>query len=193
VELKRPIILADTRTIPAPVAFGFRRPAGSLGAQPRRGAVFANLFDPKTAEIAHRAGEGAEISLGIGAGPARRAIFPSSELHGRAAGRRQFRRDRSVLPRNKMQLGRWRCCGSAHKDRRRQPQAQAGSGDAAASRLEPAQQQILALKSSVHFRADFQPIGGEILIVAAPGANPSITARSPTNISAGRAVDADGG
>jgi microcystin degradation protein MlrC len=30
----------------------------------------------------------------------------------------------------------------------------------------------LALKSSVHFRADFQPIAGEILIVAAPGANP---------------------
>jgi len=24
----------------------------------------------------------------------------------------------------------------------------------------------------VHFRADFQPIAGEILIVAAPGANP---------------------
>ena len=33
-------------------------------------------------------------------------------------------------------------------------------------------QKILALKSSVHFRADFQPIAEEILIVAAPGANP---------------------
>jgi microcystin degradation protein MlrC len=38
--------------------------------------------------------------------------------------------------------------------------------------IEPAQRKILALKSSVHFRADFQPIAAEILIVAAPGANP---------------------
>ena len=38
--------------------------------------------------------------------------------------------------------------------------------------LEPAEQSILALKSSVHFRADFQPIAAEILIVAAPGSNP---------------------
>ena len=38
--------------------------------------------------------------------------------------------------------------------------------------IEPREQKILALKSSVHFRADFQPIAEEILIVAAPGANP---------------------
>jgi microcystin degradation protein MlrC len=38
--------------------------------------------------------------------------------------------------------------------------------------VEPASRKILALKSSVHFRADFQPIAEEILIVAAPGANP---------------------
>ena len=37
--------------------------------------------------------------------------------------------------------------------------------------VEPAEQGILALKSSVHFRADFQPIAEEILIVAAPGPN----------------------
>ena len=38
--------------------------------------------------------------------------------------------------------------------------------------VEPSARKILALKSSVHFRADFQPIAEEILIVAAPGANP---------------------
>jgi len=38
--------------------------------------------------------------------------------------------------------------------------------------LEPAEQKILALKSSVHFRADFAPIAAEILVVAAPGASP---------------------
>ena len=38
--------------------------------------------------------------------------------------------------------------------------------------IEPKEQHILALKSSVHFRADFQSLAQEILIVAAPGANP---------------------
>src|SRR4029077_18504153 len=37
--------------------------------------------------------------------------------------------------------------------------------------VEPAAQKILALKSSVHFRGDFQPIAEEILVVAAPGPN----------------------
>ena len=36
-------------------------------------------------------------------------------------------------------------------------------------RAEPADYAVLALKSSVHFRADFQPIAREVLVVAAPG------------------------
>ena len=35
--------------------------------------------------------------------------------------------------------------------------------------IEPATQRILALKSSVHFRADFQPIANEVLVVRSPG------------------------
>lgn len=35
--------------------------------------------------------------------------------------------------------------------------------------IEPAEQRIMALKSSVHFRADFQPIAKEVLVVVAPG------------------------
>ncbi len=35
--------------------------------------------------------------------------------------------------------------------------------------IEPKEQRILALKSSVHFRADFQPIAREVLVVVAPG------------------------
>jgi microcystin degradation protein MlrC len=38
--------------------------------------------------------------------------------------------------------------------------------------VEPARQPILALKSSVHFRAHFQPIAGEVIVAAAPGPNP---------------------
>jgi microcystin degradation protein MlrC len=35
--------------------------------------------------------------------------------------------------------------------------------------IEPREQRVLALKSSVHFRADFEPIAREVLVVAAPG------------------------
>ena len=35
--------------------------------------------------------------------------------------------------------------------------------------VEPREERILALKSSVHFRADFEPIAREVLVVAAPG------------------------
>jgi microcystin degradation protein MlrC len=35
--------------------------------------------------------------------------------------------------------------------------------------LEPRTQRLVALKSSVHFRADFQPIAKEVLVVRAPG------------------------
>lgn len=38
--------------------------------------------------------------------------------------------------------------------------------------IEPAQKAILVIKSTVHFRADFEAIAGRIIMVRAPGANP---------------------
>jgi microcystin degradation protein MlrC len=35
--------------------------------------------------------------------------------------------------------------------------------------IEPVRQRVVALKSSVHFRADFQPIAREVLVVRSPG------------------------
>ena len=43
--------------------------------------------------------------------------------------------------------------------------------------VEPAEQAIIAVKSSVHFRAHFQPIASEVIVVTAPGpvvADPAI-------------------
>jgi microcystin degradation protein MlrC len=45
--------------------------------------------------------------------------------------------------------------------------------------IEPTQQAILVNKSSVHFRADFEPIAERLLICAAPGAMPADTAALP--------------
>ena len=41
--------------------------------------------------------------------------------------------------------------------------------------IEPTEQAILVNKSSVHFRADFEPIAEKLLICAAPGAMPADT------------------
>ena len=45
--------------------------------------------------------------------------------------------------------------------------------------LEPAEQKILVLKSSVHFRADFQPIAAAIITAIAPGPNLADTRKFP--------------
>jgi microcystin degradation protein MlrC len=45
--------------------------------------------------------------------------------------------------------------------------------------IEPTAQAILINKSSVHFRADFEPIAEKLLICAAPGAMPADPAALP--------------
>jgi len=37
--------------------------------------------------------------------------------------------------------------------------------------IEPTEEKIVAVKSTVHFRADFDPIAAETLVVISPGAN----------------------
>jgi len=45
--------------------------------------------------------------------------------------------------------------------------------------VEPAEQKILALKSTVHFRADFEQLAERVLVVIAPGAHLVDTTRYP--------------
>ena len=175
-ELKRPVILADTQDNPG--AGGNSDTVGLLESLVRghaEEAVFANLYDPKTAEIAHRAGVGAEITLGIGAWSGMKGMAPfHATFKVERLGDGNFDATGPFYRGNRMQLGPMallKIGGVAIVVASRKQQA----ADQAMLRhlgVEPSQQRILALKSSVHFRADFQPIAGEILIVAAPGANP---------------------
>ena len=57
-------------------------------------------------------------------------------------------------------------CASCSPRRRCRPPTRRCSVTSASS---PCKQRVLALKSSVHFRADFQPIASEVLVVVAPG------------------------
>ena len=172
----RPIVLADTQDNPG--AGGTSDTVGLLRALidgRADGAVFANLCDPKSAEAAHRAGVGAQITLAIGGWAGGAGNTP---YHGtftvEAIGDGNFLATGPFYRGNRMQLGPMavlkkdgvRVVLSSRKQQ---------CADQAMLRhvgIEPKEQKILALKSSVHFRADFQPIAEEILIVAAPGANP---------------------
>jgi len=172
----KPIVLADTQDNPG--AGGASDTVGLLRALVEGGAedaVFANLCDPKSAEAAHRAGVGAEISLGIGgwAGGAGNTPYHNS-FEVEALGSGEFMATGPFYRGNKMQLGPMAVLKKngvrvVLTSRKQQAADQAMLRHVG---IEPTRQKILALKSSVHFRADFQPVAEEILIVAAPGANP---------------------
>lgn len=175
-KIHRPIILADTQDNPG--AGGNSDTVGlleALVAGRAESAVLANLFDPKTAEIAHRAGIGAEITLGIGAWSGMEGHRPFEATFKVAAlGDGVFDATGPFYRGNRMQLGPMALLTIGGVEIVVTSRKQQAADQAMLRHLgiEPASRKILALKSSVHFRADFQPIAEEILIVAAPGANP---------------------
>jgi microcystin degradation protein MlrC len=179
----KPVVLADTQDNPG--AGGASDTVGlieALIAGGARGAVVAVLYDPESAALAHAAGIGAEIELALGG----KSQMPGQRpLRGRfivkALGDGNFIARGPMLDGAAMQLGpmalvRYLAApgeapcevdvivGSA----RQQPYTQSIFHHLG---VEPAAQKILALKSSVHFRAAFQPIAEAVLVVAAPGIN----------------------
>lgn len=144
----------------------------ALIAERAEGAVLANLYDPAAAEAAHKAGEGAEVTVklgghsGVPGDEPLQASFKVLRLgDGRVTGTGPFYKGAH------MQLGR-----TALLELEGVKVAVASSkiqlADQAMLRhlgIEPAEQKILGLKSSVHFRADFQPLAEAVLVVVSPG------------------------
>lgn len=176
----KPIILADTQDNPGGGSAGDTTDIlHELVRQHAPDACIGLLCDPAAAAAAHAAGVGAKITLplgghsGIGAAP----------LVGRftveALGNGRFTATGPFYLGCKMDLGpmaRLRLDGIRILVASRKQQA----ADQAMFRhldIEPAQQRILVLKSSVHFRADFARLAREIMIVAASGENVAALAR----------------
>jgi microcystin degradation protein MlrC len=175
----KPVVIADTQDNPGGGGHGDTTGLlGELIRQGAEGAVLAIINDAESANACHGAGEGAEVNLSLG-GKSDGAPLP---LRAR------------VL---KLGDGRFTCTGPMGAgnpaDLGASALIQAGAGvrvivtsrkmqayDQAMFRhlgVEPAEQKILALKSSVHFRADFQPIAEAVLVAVAPGpvtADPSV-------------------
>ena len=171
-EASKPVVIADTQDNPG--AGGTGDTTGLLAALVRNkaNAALGYFFDADAAAAAHRAGEGAEIEIALGG---------KFGIEGDAPYRAKFK----VL---KLGDGKMRTTGPSVGGRNIDlgPMALLGLGDVKVAvttkrmqahdqapfrhlGIEPSAEKILALKSTVHFRADFQPIAQEVLVAVAPG------------------------
>ncbi|MFL9500965.1 M81 family metallopeptidase [Rhodopseudomonas palustris] len=179
----KPIIIADTQDNPG--AGGDSDTTGMLRALVRNNAQRAAIgviYDPDAAKAAHAAGVGAIVSLSLGGKSGIPGDTPFEEIFvveqlsdGRfvAPGPYFGGREMEMGPSACLRIGGVRVVVASHK---------AQLADQAMYRyvgIEPTAQAILVVKSSVHFRADFQPIAEQLLICAAPGAMPADTAALP--------------
>ena len=175
-----PVVLADAQDNPG--AGGTSDTVGVLEALVRNGARKASialLNDPEVAMMAHQAGEGSVLSVNLGG---------KSGQDGQAPFNGDFRVER-------LGDGVFECTGEMYRGVTTNlgPMALlkvAGADcdvsvvvssnrfqnlDQACFRhigVEPTEQQILVVKSTVHYRADYDPIAAETLTVEAPGAHP---------------------
>ena len=193
----RPIVIADTQDNPG--AGGDSDTTGMLRALVRNNAQRAAtgvIYDPPSAQAAHAAGVGATITLALGGksgipgdAPYQETFVVEQLSDGKfiAPGPYFGGRDMDMGPSACLRIGGVRVVVSSHK---------AQLADQAMYRyvgIEPTEQAILVNKSSVHFRADFEPIAETLLICAAPGAMPADTAALPwTRLRAGIRIKPNG-
>ena len=168
-----PVVLADTQDNPG--AGGNGDTTGLLAAlikRDPRDAVLGLLIDRASAKQAHEVGIGrrAEFRLGETSGvPGHVPLAGEFKVTALADGRftctgPMFKGFKMELgPMAVLEHGNVRVVLASKKVQAADQEMFRHVG------IEPVQQRILALKSSVHFRADFQPIAKEVLVVVAPG------------------------
>jgi microcystin degradation protein MlrC len=174
----KPIVLADVQDNPG--AGGTSDTVGLLRAMVDAGlrdSALGLLWDPETARAAHDAGVGAEIDLVIGG---RFGYDPepfAATVRVEALSNGTFMCHGAILGGVTVSLGlmaRLRIL-----DEKSDVQVAVCSvryqcldqGLLRAVGIEPSEQAVIAVKSTIHFRADFEPIAKEIIMVEAPGAN----------------------
>jgi microcystin degradation protein MlrC len=179
----KPIVIADTQDNPG--AGGDSDTTGMLRALVRNGAQRAAtgiMYDPQSARAAHEAGVGNSVTLALGGksgipgdSPYKETFVVENLSDGNFLAPGPFYGGRMMKmgPSACLRIGDVRVVVASHKTQ---------LADQAMYRyvgIEPTEQKILVNKSSVHFRADFEPIAETLLICAAPGAMPADTAALP--------------
>ena len=171
----KPVVIADTQDNPG--AGGNSDTIGMLRALVDAGAnssVIGLIYDPESAQLAHQAGEGKEIEISLGArsrwdgeAPFKSVFRVQSIGDGRITGTGpMFGGARMELgPMAALKIGGIEVLVSSKK------MQLADQAIFHHLKIEPSTRAILVLKSSVHFRADFSGLAGEIIIAASPGPN----------------------
>lgn len=172
----RPVIIADTQDNPgaggSSDTTGMLRALVACGA---RGAALGNFHDPEAARAAHAAGIGAQVRIALGgrsgvAGDepfevdATVTALSDGKVH--ATGPYYGGTHIDMGPSAALRVGGTRVVVTSHVAQMADRNFYRMVG------IEPEDQAILVNKSSVHFRADFQPIAETILVATAPGAMP---------------------
>jgi microcystin degradation protein MlrC len=165
----KPVVIADTQDNPG--GGGHGDTTGLLAELIRQDApaTLGMINDAESAASCHAAGEGAEIALKLGGKSDGVPVHVQAKVLRLTDGR--FVCTGPMAAGNPADLGPSALLGIGPVkvlvvSRKMQALDQAMFRHAG---IEPADEQILALKSSVHFRADFQPIAQEVIVVAAPG------------------------
>lgn len=168
-----PVVLADTQDNPG--GGGNGDTVGLLRALIEEGAdnaLFAHIWDPEVARLAHEAGVGATLDVGLGAktawagekpveAPWRVEQLNNGDAFGTGAMAKgwHFRMGPSAL----LRFGGVRVAVVSGKGQCLDQEQVRIFG------AEPRAFSILALKSTVHFRADFEPIARAVMVVKSPG------------------------
>lgn len=169
----RPVVLADTQDNPG--CGGTGDTTGLLRALVEgnaQGAVLAIMADPEAAAIAHDAGTGAEITIALGGKSGPEGVEPfEGTFQVESLGDGQFTctgpcirgRTVDIGPMALLAIGGVKVVVASKRMQAYDQDIFRHLG------IEPAEQKILALKSTCHFRADFEPIAEKVLIAIAPG------------------------
>jgi microcystin degradation protein MlrC len=169
----KPVVIADTQDNPG--VGGDSNTMGMVRALLRHGAREAAvglIWDEQAAQAAHRAGVGAHIRLALGGGsnvPGDSPLEAVFEVEHLSDG--HFRFDGPMLNGMTGEIGPTACLRiegvriavSSIKMQVFDRNLFRAAG------IEPERMKILVNKSSVHFRADFEPIAERILVAKAPG------------------------
>ena len=166
-----PIVIADTQDNPGGGGHGDTTGLlAELVQQGASGAVVCLINDAESAAACHAAGQGARINLDLG-GKSDGAPFTAEATVMRLTDG-NFTLTGPMSRGNQAVLGPTALVEFAPGVRVVVVSRKMQAYDQAILRhvgIEPASIPILALKSSVHFRADFAPVAREILVAAAPG------------------------
>lgn len=169
----KPVILADVQDNPGAGATS-DTPwiLQSLVAHKAEGAALGIMYDPAAADAAHAAGRAADLELGLGGKltPGQTPFYGAFHVEQLADG--DFDATGPMMGGRRVNLGKMaqlRIGGTRIVVSSVRVQAIDRSYFRQVG-IEPGDIKILALKSTNHYRADFEPIASHILSISAPGA-----------------------